>query len=324
MENMDDEFFLQQPIFGNNAFKHNDECLYFRNWIRCNIMYVKDLVGNDGTILSDADLYRIIGNKQNIMSELYTLKCVLFRKLKHCNLTRSNDIEIDQNISVVHENKVYVIKNQKCKFFYSILLKYVKQRSYMEERWANSFKFENNCDIWKTIYQEKLISVFDKKLAEFNFKVLHNYLPCGYTTSKFEKDVLSNCEYCGDIESVKHMLFFCPRIHAIWCNISKALHVDICWQLLVCGSMQRDNSTKVHFQNLLFSYIMYSIFIQNVKSKYEKKNYKSIDIIMNIKLYLSFQKTILEKSMYNSSVSVALVWMCFHGNHTNLRKIQNI
>ncbi|MCP3950619.1 MAG: hypothetical protein GY697_00120 [Desulfobacterales bacterium] len=274
MESMEEESFLQQPLFGNNAFKHNDECLYFRNWIRCNIMYVKDLVANDGTVLSDADIYRIIGSKQNIISELYTLKHVLFRKLKTCNLIRATNIDTQQNISFVYKSKIYIIKDQKCKFFYFMLLKNVKERSYMEERWANTFKFENNCDVWKTIYQEKLIYVFDKKLAEFNFKVIHNYLPCGYTTSKFERDVSSTCEYCGSIENMQHMLFLCPRINVLWGNISKSLHIDICWRLLVCGSMQRDNSTKIQCQNMILSYTMYSIFIQNVKSKYEKKTTK--------------------------------------------------
>ena len=52
---------------------------------------------------------------------------------------------------------------------------------------------------------------------------------------------------------------------------------------------------------MILNYVMYSIFIQNIKSKYEKKNYKNIDMIINIKLYLSFQKTVILNSKYNST-----------------------
>ncbi len=99
---------------------------------------------------------------------------------------------------------------------------------------------------------------------------------------------------------MQHMLFLCPRINVIWGNISKSLHIDICGRLLVCGSIQRDYSTTKQCQNMILSYTMYSIFIQNVESKYEKKNYKNIDMKMNIRLYLAFQKTGLLRSQYNS------------------------
>ena len=140
--------------------------------------------------------------------------------------------------------------------------------------------------------------------------MLHNYLPCGYTTSKFERNVSSTCEYCGTIENIKHMLFICPRINAIWSNISNALQIDISWPLLVCGSMQRDISTKVQCQNIILSYIMYSIFKVNIRSKYEKKNYKNIDVKMNIKLDLSFQKTVILKSKYKSRYMYMLLIIC--------------
>lgn len=43
-----------------------------------------------------------------------------------------------------------------------------------------------------TIYTQ-LINAFDKQIAEFNFKPLHNQLNCNYNVNKQNKDVGKNC-----------------------------------------------------------------------------------------------------------------------------------
>lgn len=44
-------------------------------------------------------------------------------------------------------------------------------------------------DQWNNIYKAKIINAFDKQIAEFNFKPLHNQLNCNYNVNKQNKDV---------------------------------------------------------------------------------------------------------------------------------------
>lgn len=66
--------------------------------------------------------------------------------------------------------------------------------------------------------------VHRKKLAEFNFKVLHNIVPSVWYhiwyqngTKLFE----STCEYCDLLETTEHMLFSCTVDNMEWSNVTK-------------------------------------------------------------------------------------------------------
>ena len=140
--------------------------------------------------------------------------------------------------------------------------------------------------------------MYDKKLAEFNFKILHNIVPSGYVISKWEKSVSPKCLFCGINETTEHMLFSCERISVMWQNISKILNINITWKVLVCGFIQRHTSQKVDFINMMLAIILYSVFKQNSRSKFENKNYKDMNVVQNVKLDLCYRKCILECTKY--------------------------
>ena len=49
----------------------------------------------------------------------------------------------------------------------------------------------------------------DKKLAEFNFKVMQNILICGHYLSKWQDSVNENCEIWNTVHDIPHLLFDC-------------------------------------------------------------------------------------------------------------------
>ena len=84
------------------------------------------------------------------------------------------------------------------------------------------------------------------KLSEFNFKLLHNIVPCGYVLSKWQCNINVKCEVCGEVESTKHMLFECERVKCIWKLISVALKCDISWKRVICGYPNYEVSKKIN------------------------------------------------------------------------------
>ena len=65
-------------------------------------------------------------------------------------------------------------------------------------------------------YKQKIVDIKIVKLKEFNFKLLHNIVPCGKTVSKWNKNISEWCAICGECETTKHMLFECKRVNNIW------------------------------------------------------------------------------------------------------------
>ena len=57
--------------------------------------------------------------------------------------------------------------------------------------------------------QTKTKSYYPKiiKIAEFNYKILQNILPCGKVLHKWQHDISDKCNHCGEIETVEHNAF---------------------------------------------------------------------------------------------------------------------
>ena len=64
----------------------------------------------------------------------------------------------------------------------------------------------------------------DKKLAEFNFKVMQYILICGHYLSKWQDSVNENCEICNTVHDIPHLLFDCDLAQYIWKKAGKALN----------------------------------------------------------------------------------------------------
>ena len=63
----------------------------------------------------------------------------------------------------------------------------------------------------------------DKKLAEFNFKVMQNIQICGHYLNKWQDSVNENCEICNTVHDIPHLLFDCDLAQSIWKKVGKAL-----------------------------------------------------------------------------------------------------
>ena len=63
----------KQVLWGNKYIKRNGKCLIFHNWIESNIIYVNDILSNEGTI-SEAYILNKLNNKRNWVSEIYSIK----------------------------------------------------------------------------------------------------------------------------------------------------------------------------------------------------------------------------------------------------------
>ena len=72
---------LTQPLWGNINFMMKDKCFYFPEWIEDGILYVKDLINENGQYKSDEELYNMISNKRNIISQISLIKKICSNKI---------------------------------------------------------------------------------------------------------------------------------------------------------------------------------------------------------------------------------------------------
>ena len=221
---MNSKDILQETIWNNKYFKNKGKTIYFKSWIKSGIRYVKDIFDRDG--LKDINkIGRQLCNKTNWLCE-YAIISKNFRNLiKYIKPYEVEYINIKNKRLFHFHDKYSYIEDQKCKFFYEILVndKFESPRyhKYYEQ------KFEICQSYWKNIYHHKIKLALDKNIAEFNYKLLQNMLCCRKQLFKWKKESTENCIHCNETEDIQHLIFSCKNVKNIWIVLGLTLQINI-------------------------------------------------------------------------------------------------
>ena len=299
---------IQQPLWGSEYFKLKNTCMYYKQWASSNMLYVKDLVIENGCILNDRELYDKVREKQNIHQEIFVVKNYIVKHIRDRDLSIAPYVNIKDGVSLIFNNKVYGISNQKSRFFYSILTSKIVTRLPMESIYSREFNFQNQTALWQSIYKQKLCDLKIKNLEEFNYKLLNNIVPCGYVINKWKANIPKYCDVCGELETTKHMLYDCDRINQIWRTISSSIKCNIEWKTIVCGFPGYSASKKLFSINFVISVIAYAIFKENSYCKFNDKVYANVKLKQRFKENMIYYKNIVEyKGVCND---ILLYYIC--------------
>ena len=295
---------IEQPLWGNEYFKAKGKCLYMKRWISEGILYVKDLINDRGLIKSDVELYRSLTDKIDIYKEIFIIKGHVLKHIKDFDTSIARHIHINITPYLLYQNKIHVIKQQKSKFFYEILRNKQETKSNMESIYARNFNFENTPTLWRNIYKQKIIDIKIVRLREFNFKLLHNIIPCAKVLCKWNATISETCTYCNIVETTPHMLYECIRIRNIWKLISDTLKCNITWKNVVCGWPAYEHTPKIKTYNVILSIVAMAMFKANSHCKFENKNYGNIDMRHKIIEYLMYNRCLINHTCKQLVVTI--------------------
>ncbi len=295
LENMSSYEFLTSPIWFNNNFTFNDQTLYISNWTKSNILYVRDLINNDGELITEQELLNKLNIKRNWIREYFIVKNTFNPILMDLNFdtTLNNHVKIRNTWTILVNNNIYCLKTQKSKFYYEILVKQKFIPNYMEEVWENNFNLTQ--PNWPAIYHSKIWKINDKKLAEFNYKVLCNIIYTRSKLAKWNKQITNKCVFCDQIQDTKHLLFECPRVENAWSLIGSILNLSIKYKHIVIGDIP--NNPYIKSRNLVLNYISYSLYKMWILSENKKLDFKQCNILEFIKEDL-FRRTLYNNCKY--------------------------
>lgn len=223
---------------------------------------------------------------------MFIFKNSTLRKLRKVNLSVAPYVKIRECTSILVKNKFYEISKLSNNIIYDILIgKETLSCNKMESVFNKEFNIINKQQTWKTIYEQKIVSIKIEKLREFNFKLLHNIVPCGYILSKWNDKVNVNCQLCGEIETTKHMLYECTHIRNIWDIISNVMNMNIKWKHIVTGFYNCETKRVCTFNHLM-TVIVYAIFKENMHAKYEGIVITTPEIIRKVKSNIQFYQSL--------------------------------
>ncbi len=279
---------LSETIWFNCRYIHKKKPIFISNWAKSGIIYIKDLFDADGNFISENFVFNKLNDKRNWIAQ-YSLMKNKFKSLKDdYNTFYAKFINIKTNWTFTYNNRIYSIIGEKSNLFYRILIDKKFERNYMEDVWQREFNIDYH--MWPAIYKNQ-IWITDRKVGEFKYKILCNILSNKALISKWNKDITENCDFCGQKQTTKHMLYECPRVFNIWELISTLLKVKITYKHIVIGNIE-DNS-YIYNRNLLITYISYSIYKFWVLSQNNLANFKNDCLLSFIK------KDLFTRTIYN-------------------------
>ena len=285
--------FLQEIIWNNNIFLHKSEPLCFQNWMSCGILYAKDIFDENGRIYDITYFSNLIKKRHNILCEYLIIKREFgkYQQMFECDKAKHVNIKYNK-FYLFKNNRRLSVENLKCNFYYNIFINMKFERPLFEMKWSRMFNVSER-ESWKSIYRSKIVYMYEKSIAEFNYKLLHGILNNNFSVNKWNKTVSPLCEKCICIEDVKHLLFDCQLTTYIWHVIGLYFNFEITWKIIVLGFYNEINTKTIRLNNII-SFICYKIYKYKMKCRLLQENMYEIGLVRMLKFELKKQNTVLE------------------------------
>lgn len=259
------ETIKNEVIWGNRYILSNNCTLFMKNWINSGFIFIGDICTVDGFMLL-RDIYSKCTNKTaKFMLEYKIILDSIPKEWRHC-IKNNIDEKWQHNDNIFKWNdKIYSyssINNINCKSIYTFLIDEKTTRAHCETGWE--LLFCKDID-WRDIWLKQTIKLTpNMKLAEFNFKMIHNNLPSGKLLHRWKIEDSDLCILCNVEDDYKHMFLECKRLKLFWTQIIRLLRntlnitVKNNYELLVLGYRSTNDNTQTI--NIVLTLAKYTIF----------------------------------------------------------------
>lgn len=194
------------------------------------------------------------------------------------------------NCDFLFINGLHCIEDKKCKFFYeNLLFKKFKPPCHQA-----MFKrlFSVGKEYWNGIYKIKVKDIYDKRICEFNYKILNNTVCCNSFLLKCKYRSSAACNMCSETENVKHLIFECEHVKMIWSTLSLAIGFDIQWKHVILG-FYFDRNTKIRYFITIVSFIACKIFKYKMCCRSQKKTETYNELVLYLKINIRYNIDVL-------------------------------
>ena len=123
--------------------------------------------------------------------------------------------------------------------------------------------------------------MYDKRLSEFNYKLLNNILCSNLFLEKYKIRLNAKCDHCDqESEDIMYLIYGCHNVDRVWKSLSQIFNFSVLWKHVIVGFYEESNS-KTIFLNTINTYISYKIYkfkmscrIQNLEQR--RLNWKNL------------------------------------------------
>ena len=208
---------LSCPIFNNIDIKVGNITVCIKSWHKKGVIHVNDLVKENGQFLSQNEFENRYNTKTNFIQFQGIIHAIKDYARKHGIINFTKNLKMP----FIPINIFLLIKSKKGgKDFYSILNNN-NDKPTSQPKWENTYNIEQ--ETWKDIYVSPFNLPIGTKLQWFQVRINHRVLPTRKLLHKMKYVQNSTCNYCGEEETISHLLWTCPESQSLIRQLTNCL-----------------------------------------------------------------------------------------------------
>ena len=271
----------EQLWFNSNIKGFDGKVLFFKRWFDAGIMKIKDLVKNS-EFISLREVGNLFEKKHAFLfQEYHVLIHAIPRIWKHSNFGSYNTLK------PANEKTLFdiVLQNMniksKSKFFYSMILNHSTVKLKVEDKWKE-ISSKNQQENWKAIWKFNLKIIKENKIAEFNFKFLHDLIPHRFNLFRWKLTNNPLCEIDNELHDTVHLFLNCKQSNLFWKRFNDFVSrlYDIAFSCSIDTLISGYDLENKHFVslNVLIMYAKYAIYVTFIYAENNKVRFHELSI----------------------------------------------
>lgn len=291
--------FITQPIWNNPKIKIENKTVFYTNWFDKNIVYIADLLDENGNFYSLQDLQKKIKIKTNF------LNYASLRNSIKASLS-SSKIQIGTNSPrpfLPHNIKTFCNNKKGTKHIYNILTT-ENITPLGKVKWGKFFEI---LDLqWENIFTFPFLYTKDSKLQWLQFRINQYILTTNSFLFKIGKTDTKLCSLCqSNEETIVHLFWDCLHVqnllsHFISICDGKGLHITLEEKSFILGT---PNSI---YLGIIFLIIKSYIY----RKRCLQENLSIQELLIDLKTHITTLKyTATKQGKYNNFLNQWTDWL---------------
>jgi hypothetical protein len=207
-----------QVLWFNSDITIDGSPFFFPKWYEKGILYVRDLLDQNGNFLSSDDLNNKFGLESNFLNILQLRQSIplVWRGL----LNVANFVTFEDINGLFIDGHFRTLSQLEGRHIYWTLfdqLKYEDPRCI--KKWEDFFQIspeQHSYQVWQAIFQIPFLTCTEPYLQSFQYRLIHRITPCNHWLHSMSITESPNCLLCQTDDTIIHYFIECGSVVDFW------------------------------------------------------------------------------------------------------------
>ena len=265
-------------IFNNKEILVDRKTVYHRDWMENGVISVKDLLNDDGNLLSFREFSDKFSCKTNFLQYYQIISAIpnhLLLKAKQLQLFDKQFFTSKEHYFHLNDEVGINLEKAKSRIFYQLFNNTTHTNGHAgPTKWGQNLSINN--ERWKMVFGLSRKICKETKLKEFQFKLIHRILATKKELFRYGFSTDDECYYCGEKDSIDHTFIHCSFTKVLtqkvilWFNTTYNSSISPSTEELLFGILKNadeNNSHIIRKFNYTSLFLHYYIFSNKINNK---------------------------------------------------------